>query len=304
MQVINIKNGIEIGITGAVIAIGNFDGVHKGHAEVIKRVRDIGQKEKRPCGVLTFEPHPISVFAPKLSNYRLTPFDLKMKMLNDMGLDFVAYGEFNQAFAQISANDFVEKILVNKLKVAEVLTGDDFIFGHNREGNVELMKQLAAKFGFKYGVVSEVKNSGGARFSSSLARELIRQGKVKEAAEILGRNYTIEGKVIKGIKAAREQLGYATANIEMGEFVIPKFGVYEVVVKVEGEQKKGVANIGVKPTYGDNKPLLEVHIFDFDQDIYGKDVFVELISFIRDEKKFNSVAELKEQIRKDVESVR
>lgn len=303
MQIINIKNGVESGLIEACIAIGNFDGIHKGHAAVINKAKDTANKFKKPIGVFTFEPHPISVFAPKLRNYRLTPFEAKMHILESMEIDFVVYAEFNENFSKISANDFVETFLKNKLKASAIFTGEDFIFGHNRVGNPLLLKNLGKKYGFSYYRVQEVKNDGGLRFSSSLARDLIRDGWVEEAAKILGRNYFIEGKVIKGAGRAFLDLGFATANIDLGEYVIPKFGVYEVVVRFDNIKLKAIANIGIKPTYGENKPLLEVHILNFSKDIYEKNISVEIIKFIREERKFDSVERLKNQIKNDIKLI-
>jgi riboflavin kinase/FMN adenylyltransferase len=302
MEVVNIKNGIEVGLHDSVLAIGNFDGVHKGHQQIIKTVIETARNNKKPAAILTFEPHPISLFSPQVKNYRITSFEQKCKIAKNLGLDCVFYAEFNDDFSKITAADFVLKILKNKIQASQIYTGDDFIFGHNREGDFKTLQKLCAESGMKYNMVSEIRNSENRRFSSSAARDFIRSGNMPSVLEILGHNFEVIGKVIEGNKKGRE-IGFPTANIDVSEYILPKFGVYKVVAKVLGSEFKAIANIGVKPTFGENNPLLEVHIPKFSENIYGKTIAVEFIEFIRDERKFDSVEDLKHQIELDLTKI-
>lgn len=299
MEIVNIKNGIEVGLHYSVLAIGNFDGVHKGHQQIIKTVIETAKTNKKPSAILTFEPHPISFFSPQLKNYHITNFEQKCNILNDLGLDCVFYAEFNEEFSKISAKDFVLKILKDKIKASQIFTGDDFIFGHNREGNYKLLQQLSNENDFKYNVVSEIKSSENRRYSSSSARDFIRSGNIEAVEQILGNKFEIIGKVIEGNKKGRE-IGFPTANIDISDYILPKFGVYEVVARVQNSEFSAIANIGVKPTFGEHKPVLEVHIPNFSENIYGKNIAVKFIKFIRDERKFDSVEGLKNQIELDI----
>jgi len=302
MEIVNIKNGIEVGLHESVLAIGNFDGVHKGHQQIIKTVIATAKKHKKPAAILTFDPHPIELFSPQVKNFRITNFNQKCKMLNQLGLDCVFYAEFNDEFSKISATDFVLKILKDKIKASQVYTGDDFIFGHNREGDYKILQKLCAENNIIYNSISEIKNSEHRRYSSSAARDFIRSGNIPAVLEILGHNFEIEGKVIEGNKKGRE-LGFPTANIDVANYILPKFGVYKVVARVQNSEFRAIANIGVKPTFGENKAVLEVHIPNFFENIYGKNIAVEFIEFIRDERKFDSIDELKKQIETDIKSL-
>jgi riboflavin kinase/FMN adenylyltransferase len=302
MEIINIKNGMEIGMRGAVIAIGNFDGVHKGHQQIINMVIRKGHELKKPVGVLTFNPSPIEYFL-KDKQFQITSFRQKTDIMDNMGLDLVAYAEFNEAFSRISAEDFVKEILVGKMQVSHVFTGEDFSFGFKAQGKSALLAELAKKYGFGYTAVAKINDNEGRRYSSTEVRKLIAAGKVDEVTGILDGSFEIEGVVQEGMQNGRK-LGFPTANIKLDGYILPKFGVYSCAVNIGGQRLRAICNIGVKPTYGDNKPLLEVHILQFDDDIYGKTISVELIKFIREEKKFNSIEELKEQIEKDVNYVK
>ncbi len=299
MEIINIKNPISDALYNSVLAIGNFDGVHKGHQQIVRQVLEKAQKAKKAAAILTFEPHPISFFSPASHNYRITPFKLKTALLDDYGVDFVTYADFNEEFSKLSAEDFIKTLLCDKLHASEILTGEDFTFGYKRSGNARILAEFGEKYGYKYTAISDIKDGSGKRYSSSLAREYIAEGRVIEAADILGRPYIIAGKVVKG-KAEARKLGFPTANIELKDYVIPKYGVYNITADIEGQKVKGVANIGVKPTYGNNEPLLEVHLYNFNADIYGKNISVELNGFIREERKFANLSELQEQIKKDI----
>ncbi len=303
MQIINIsKGGVESGVEGAVVAIGNFDGVHLGHQAIIRMVQEEAKRRKAPAGIITFDPSPYAFFKTQ-ENFQLTTLTQKAKILKGMGLDFVACADFNEELSKTSAADFVKNILVGKLKVAHVFTGTDFRFGHKAQGNSELLGKMAKELGFNYTAIENILGPEGQKYRSSVVRNFLMEGKIKEAEEIMGRSFEIEGEVIKGAQRGRE-IGFPTANVDMGHYFLPKFGVYEVVVSIQNSEFKGVANIGVKPTVsGDNKPLLEVHIPNFSDDIYGKTISVKLLSFVRKEMKFQGIEELREQIRKDVGTI-
>ncbi len=292
----------------STIAIGNFDGVHIGHKAVIDKAKEISEKTKTKLGVLTFEPHPKCYFNKKYNFFRLTPFREKFKILKQTGLDFMINLKFNKTFLKTSALDFLKNNLVEKLRVSNVVTGFDFVFGNNQIGNVNFMKKFVDETrSFNFFMVPEVKMKSHEDVSSSSIRTLIRHGKIKEANSLLTRNWQISGRVTKGEKKARE-IGFRTANIMAEKFCDILYGVYMVSVKFDNKllEKKfiGIANYGIKPTFNKTAPLLEVHIFDFDNEIYNERISVIFHKFIRPEKKFESIVKLKDQIIKDINKVK
>ncbi len=282
-----------------IIIIGNFDGVHKGHQELIKFSQKIAKERNYKLGILTFEPHPISFFSSNIKNYRITNKSLKAEILAGFAIDFLINAEFNQEFANISAEDFIEKILVRKLNSKIVITGEDFIFGKNRRGNKNLLSEYSKNLGFEYISCSLKNDDNNIKYSSRNIRKEIEQANLEAVNKMLGRNYIIEGEVRKG-RAEGRKLGFPTANLEFEDFIIPKFGVYFCNINIENKTYKALANIGIRPSFNLSEPLIEVHIPNFSQDIYGKKIKVELVKFIRDEKKFNSIDELKAQISDDI----
>ena len=296
---------------GAAVAIGNFDGVPRGHQAVIHEAGVIARDQGRPWAVLTFEPHPRKLFQPDLAPFRLTPFRTKAREIAQLGCDLLIVQRFNESFSRLSAVDFVEGALVRGLQATHVVSGYDFVFGHKRTGNCELLLNLGAEQGFGFTCVNAVEDETGEVFSSTRVRESLGQGDPAGAHAILGRDFELEGRVIKG-EARGHKIGFPTANIHLGTFLRPRKGVYAVRAAVESEPaageepdwRNGVANIGVRPTFGGEDVVLEVFLFDFDGDLYGKRMRVRLVDFLRDEKKFDGLDDLKAQIATDSESAR
>ena len=291
----------------SIIAIGNFDGFHLGHQRVIQKAKKISEESKSKVGVLTFEPHPKNYFKKEFKNFRLTPFREKYQVLKDAQLDFMINIRFNKKFLEKTANDFIEQNLVKDLKVLAVVTGFDFVFGNKKIGNVDYMKKYADRTKkFKFHVVPEVKYADNFEISSSNIRKFLREGNIKDANKLLTREWTISGRVLQGDKKARE-LGFKTANLKITNFCNIKKGVYFVSIKFSRKKMInyfGIANFGVKPTFKKHDPLLEVHIFNFNEEIYNERINISFFRFIRAEKKFETVEKLKDQIIKDINQVK
>jgi len=292
----------------ATIAIGNFDGVHLGHQAVIQKAKQISIQNKSKLGILTFEPHPKSYFSGENQFFRLTPFREKFNIFTNMGVDFLINIKFDENFLKCTAFDFVTKNLVEDLKVGSVVTGFDFVFGNNRVGNTKYLNDYVKKTNkFKFFVVPEVKRNIKHEISSSTIRKLLRTGDLNTANSILTREWVISERVIKGDKKARE-LGFRTANLNVSNYCDIHRGVYMVSVNIPLEFGEkvffGIANYGIKPTFNKSIPLLEVHIFNFDADIYRERIIVKFLKFIRPEKKFESIVNLRDQIIKDINQVK
>ncbi len=295
---------------GAVLAIGNFDGLHRGHQAVLEAAREIAGREGAPFGALTFEPHPRRVLKPDQEHFCLTPLPLKRRLMELLGLDLMVSCPFDARLSALTARRFVEQILVRDLKVRHVVTGNKFFFGKGREGNTETLKALGAELDFGSAVVDPVTFQGADKsvpLSSTSVRERLIAGDMRGAAERLGYWWQVLGRVVQGDKRGRG-LGFPTANIVLERDVKPKFGVYAVRTRVLnaafGKALPGVANLGLRPTFARDEAVLEVHLFDFDGDLYGKELLVELISFIRPERKFDGLDALKAQIAADAETAR
>jgi riboflavin kinase/FMN adenylyltransferase len=290
------------------LTIGNFDGLHLGHLKIIEEVKKIAKEKNLASAILTFEPHPISFLRPDLPrDFSIFSLAQKLKIFRESEIDYAIVLPFNREISEISARDFVEKILLQKLNIKHLTIGYDFTFGKNREGNFKLLEEESSKNGFELTEISVIKNSNQT-CSSSLIRRLLTQGSVKDASEILGKNFAISGLVNEGRKLAN-QLGFPTANlIAKPKIIKPKFGVYKTLTTIPHLNKKfsSITNFGIKPTLEnkEQKPLFETHISDFSQNIYGKKIIVEFVDFIRDEQKFSSLQELKEQIKKDLEKIK
>ncbi len=290
------------------VAIGNFDGVHLGHQAVINKAKEVSLKEKTKIGVITFEPHPKCYFSKEYNFFRLTPFREKFEILKKTGIDFMINIKFDANFLKRSAFDFIKNNLVQELRVSNVITGFDFVFGNKKVGNVNFMNDYVKKTNeFKFFVVPEVKNNDELAISSSNIRKYLRKGKIEHANLLLTRKWTISGKVVEGAKKARE-IGFKTANIKMNDFCNMRHGVYLVSVKLlknfNGKDFFGIANFGIKPTFNNVNPILEVHIFNFNNEIYNERIKVMFHKFIRPEKKFESIVKLKDQIIKDINQVK
>jgi riboflavin kinase/FMN adenylyltransferase len=292
------------GAKGGVFALGNFDGVHRGHRRVLDAAIAKARAMGEPARVLTFEPNPRSVFYPDLPPFRLTPAAAKERLLRAYGMDDVVALPFTTEFAQVTAQEFIERVLLEQFGVRHIVVGHDFIFGHKRGGNIQNMTAWLAPHGVGVTEVLAFGDVCGA-FSSTRVREALQQGEVAGAAKILGRDWSIAGTVVKGAQRGR-MIGVPTANIALRDYLRPKFGVYAVRARRVGEAAwvRGVANIGVRPTVDGVSETLEAHVFDFDQDIYGQEWEFALTRFIRAERKFDGLDALKAQIMRDIDAAK
>ncbi|WP_206485376.1 bifunctional riboflavin kinase/FAD synthetase [Thalassotalea sp. G2M2-11] len=287
---------------GCVLTIGNFDGVHLGHQRVIKALVAKALELNSVATVMVFEPQPRELFAPETAPARLTRLRDKYALLKDLGVERLICVNFNRKFANICANEFVEHLLVNSLNIKYLIIGDDFHFGKNRQGNFDTLKVASQQFDFGISDTSSYKLHD-CRISSTAIRNALSDNKLDEAFQMLGRPYSIIGRVFHGDKRGRE-LGFPTANVLLKRRVSPVSGVYVVAVKIPCGNFYGVANIGSRPTFVGIRQQLEVHIFNFDRDIYGQIIEVTLIEKLREEQKFSSLAELTEQIEIDCEQAK
>lgn len=290
---------------GGVFALGNFDGVHRGHQAVVKIAKDKASGMGIPVRVLTLEPHPRTLFRPGIPPFRLTPAQQKKRLLQALGVEDVITLAFTEEFSELPAQDFVEKILMNGYGVQHVIAGFDFVFGHDRGGNMNNLRSWLAPHNVGVTEVTPFRDAQGEVMSSSRTRLALQEGDLRIAEHILGRPWSIAGIIERGAQRGRE-MSVPTANINLGEYLRPKFGVYVVNAGRVGEGTKhqGVANIGMRPTVDGKNELLEFHLFDFNSDIYGQEWEVELIDFIRPEQAFPTVDALREQIMLDIETAK
>ena len=282
----------------SVIAIGNFDGIHLGHQKVIAQAKQKAKKKKLPFGLITFEPMPIMFFNSKIKNYRINSLAQKKVQLEKFKLDFLIIIKFNKLFSLLSAEQFIKKILYKKIKSKYVFVSRNFKFGKRRQGNINTLKKFHNLYGFKTMITYPLKNSKRI-ISSSLIRRKISLGKITKANQLLGRKWSVKGKVIKGKRRGRK-IGFPTCNIKLKDYIVPKLGVYSVIVEANSFKRKGIANIGYRPTFNGQKLLLEVNIFGINKNLYNKEVRVNFIKFIRSEKKFKGLEQLKKQIKIDI----
>jgi riboflavin kinase/FMN adenylyltransferase len=291
-------------LKGAVIALGNFDGVHRGHQSLMQQTCAIAKKMGAPSAVLTFEPHPVSVLKKDIPPFRLTPFHLKASLLKDLGIDILYVCRFNEALSKMTAPDFITELLIKKLGAKHLVTGDNFIFGHKRSGSTTLIESLSSSLGFGYTKMQNVEDAG-ISVSSTGIRQSLSTGKPEVAAQLLGRNHMIEGRVVTGAQRGRE-LGFPTANLRLKSHFRPLYGAYVVQVQVEGDAAwhPAVANLGINPMFKLDAPVLEAHIFDWNRNIYGKFLRIQLLSFLRPEQKFESVPALTQQMELDCQNAK
>lgn len=288
---------------GAVIAIGNYDGVHRGHQALLKVARQEADRLGVPLGVVTFEPHPRSIFQPDQPVFRLTPIELKARLLKGCGADFVAVVTFDRAMAQREAEEFVREELVQRLGVVHVVSGYDFHFGKGRKGSPELMRRLGAELGFGVTVVEQVTDDSGlAPFSSRVIRHELRHGRVKIAAEQLGYRWTILATVVPGDQRGRT-MGFPTINVKLDEGSEPGEGIYAVRVRQGRNVWRGAGYVGKRPTFGKTDVVLEVYLLGFSGDLYGQDLAIEFIDFIRPDQTFADVEALTKQMELDVAQI-
>jgi riboflavin kinase/FMN adenylyltransferase len=290
-------------IKNPVVTIGNFDGVHWAHQAIFKKVIERAKDLNGTSVVITFEPHPIKVMSPDKARPLITLLEQKGELVINQGIDIFLLIKFTREFAAIPARDFVKDILVDKLGIKEVVVGYDYAFGHRREGNIKLLKEMGQQFNFEVHQVGTV-YVGNSLVSSTSIRNLIMDGRVSEAKRLLGRNYQIRGEVIRGRDRGGPLLGYPTANLRLVDELIPKEGVYIVTVDLDGKIYQGLTNIGYNPTFKDKTLSVEAHIFDLSADILKKKIKINFISHLRDEITFASVKELSKQISRDIKQAR
>lgn len=300
-------HSLPINARGASIAVGNFDGVHKGHQAVICEAGRIAHARDIPWAVLTFEPHPRLIFKPNQPPFRLTPLRAKARALEKLGVDTMIVQRFNEAFSKKPAEKFVCDVLVDGLGAQHVVAGYDFVFGHQRSGNCELLLTTGKRLGFGFTAVSAVEDDSGKVYSSTRIRDYLQTGNVRAAATVLGRPFSYEGRVSHGQRRGRT-IGFPTVNLNLGSAIRPFLGVYAVQVGIsEAGQMiwhRGVANVGLRPTFAGEDVILEAHLLDFSKNIYGNRITVSLIEFIRAEKKFDGMEDLRAQIAADTELAR
>ena len=284
------------------VAIGNFDGVHQGHRTVIGEAGDFAKMNKIPWVVLTFEPHPRQFFQNSSEPFRLTPFRTKASFIRDLGVDIMVVLRFDQRLCQCDAKTFIQNVLIEGLSACHVVTGYDFRFGHNREGDCSTLLNFGKKLGYGFTAVSAASDDGGGIYASTNVRKLLKEGKITNANAILGRPFSISGIVRPGKKLGRK-IGFPTANMALGSYIRPRFGVYAIRAHFNSDRSlsplMGVANIGNRPTVDGHEELLESFFFDFNGDLYGQRLSIELLKFIREEWKFTDVDSMAKQIAED-----
>src|SRR5215813_14014727 len=282
-----------------VLTLGVFDGLHLGHQLIMKTVVDRARASNAVPTVITFEPHPRAVLHPESAPPLLQTFDQKIEALTVLGIEQTIVIHFDEAFAQVRAQDFLRDVVVDRFHAREVYLGRGFFFGHNREGNIELLRRVSEELGFSADEVPEVRLHG-KRIGSTVIRQLLLEGRVNLARRMLGRPYGVEGPVARG-DARGVDLGFPTANVQPHNRVIPRRGVYVTATLIEGQWRRSVTNIGVRPTFGDAlEPSVETHVIDWSGDLYGDVLRVRFLHRLRDERKFESIDELKTQIERDV----
>jgi riboflavin kinase/FMN adenylyltransferase len=302
MRLFRHHTEIPVEARGAVVALGNFDGLHLGHQKVIGEALRLAGELDAPCGVLTFEPHPRAYFQPDKPAFRLTPFRIKLRQLDAIGVDYLYLLSFDRAMAERSPESFIVEVLGQGLEPIHLVVGYDFVFGKGRSGNAAMLGDLGRAAGFAVTSVPAAADAEGVVYSSTKVRERLAAGDPLGAARVLGRPWEIEGRVESGDKRGR-LLGFPTANVAIAGYLQPALGVYAVKAGIdEGRGTRwldGVANLGRRPTVGGTRVQLETHLFDFAGDLYGRHLRVALIDFIRPERKFDGLEALKAQIAAD-----
>ena len=286
------------------LAIGNFDGVHIGHQAVIKKLVRESKKINSKSGILSFMPHPRQYFTNNYEDFNIIDENDKVSLFENLNIDYYISLKFDSVLASLSPENFIKDILVKKLQVKNITVGYDFKFGKDRKGNTDLLKKLSTKYNYQVSIINQIKNEKDSIvYYSSLIRKKIEEGNFKSVSSILGRNWSLKGKVIKGDQKA-SKMNFPTANITPSKLIKPKKGVYAIKALYSDNYYNGIANFGVRPTIEGKKLLLEAHLFEFDENIYSKDLTVEFLTFIREEKKFNDFTSLKKQIQKDIQIVK
>ncbi|KJV69474.1 bifunctional riboflavin kinase/FAD synthetase [Candidatus Neoehrlichia procyonis] len=293
------------GDVDVVLAFGNFDGVHLGHGAVFSKIKDISHKQSISSAVITFIPH-TEVFLRNKTNFLLSNFEQKVKLITQHEVDYLYVVEFNKDFSQILPEDFITKILVDGCKMKHIVVGHDCVFGYKGMGSIGLLHAYSQIYGYDVTEINPL-TKNGILCSSSSIRKCLHSGDIELANQLLGRAYQINGRIFRGLGRGKT-LGFPTINVRIEDFLVPKFGVYAARIKINDYSDKwfnGVVNIGIRPTFCDIEcPILEMYIFDFCSNIYEKEVSIELLGFIRSEKKFDTVNQLVDQIKCDIEKVK
>ncbi len=285
-----------------VIAIGNFDGLHLGHQKVIKEAKQKAKKNNIPFGVMTFEPVPVMFFNKKIKNHRINSLGQKKTQLKKFKLDFLIIIKFNKKFSSQSAEEFIKNIIFKKTKCRYLYVSKNFKFGFKRQGNIKTLKKFEKRYNFN-NIITKPYKKDNITISSTFLRKKIRSGKIDEVNKLLNRSWCINGKVIKGQRRGRK-IGFPTCNLKLSNYVVPKLGVYAVKVKSKNFYKNGIANIGYRPTFNGQNLLLETNIFGINKNLYNKVISVNFKKFIRPEKKFSNLNQLKKQIKLDIKKAK
>jgi riboflavin kinase/FMN adenylyltransferase len=304
LKIVTRWRDLDPDLRGAAVALGNFDGVHRGHQRVIAAAAQAAREHACPLGVINFEPHPRRFFQPDAEPFRLMTQGQVARALDALGVDILYALPFGPEMAAMTDEDFARDVLADGLGVAHVAAGFDITFGKGRTGDPESLKAYGDRFGFSVSIAERLGDADEAKYSSSAVRRALAGGQPERAAEILGRPFAIEGVVVEGQKLGR-QLGFPTANVGLSDYVVPRFGVYATRTRLDdGRVIPGVSNLGRNPTTGLVEPRLETWLFDFDEDLYGQTVETALVAWLRPEEKFDGLEPLVAQVMADAERAR
>ena len=301
MKILKLDTETPFAKDSLCLTIGNFDGFHKGHQEILKILKKTTIEKKLLSVVMSFDPHPRSFFNKDIENFNIYTKKDKLNFLKDFGIDIFINFAFDKKLSEYSSNEFIDEILVKKLNIKNLIVGSDFKFGKDREGNVDILNSFSKIYNYEINLVNAVNiKNKKEKYSSTSIRKDIEDGNFENVSKSLGRYWHMTGKIVEGQKKARK-INFPTANMEPDNHILPKKGVYCVEVVYSGKKYFGISNFGVRPTVDGSKLLLETHIFNFDEEIYGKELTVRFLTFIRSEQKFGNFDLLTEQIKKDIE---
>ncbi len=298
MHIIHGYDHVPLNARGGSLAIGNFDGVHRGHQALLKLAGEAGRRLQAPAGAIVFEPHPRAFFQPERPHFTLTPLPVKLELLEHYGMDMTVVLPFDQRFAALAPEAFVEQVLVAGLGVRHAVVGYDFHYGKGRAGSPETLREAGVQYRFGVTVVDQVAEQGEIVSSSAVRAELA-LGDVKGAAALLGHRWTAQGEVVSGAKRGTG-MGFPTANIRLAKGTALAHGIYAVIVDIHGERHKGAAYLGTRPTFDHGEALLETFLLDYNGDLYGRTIRLEFVDFLRADRKFDSAEDLGRQMARDV----
>jgi riboflavin kinase / FMN adenylyltransferase len=303
-RIVRAWHDLPAELKGAAVALGAFDGVHRGHQAVIGRAREAAESLGAPLAVVSFDPHPRRWFQPDAAPFRLMTADQMARALGDLGVETLYLLPFDAEMAAMSHERFAEEVLADGLGIRHAAVGFDFTFGKGRTGSPEALRTLGERLGFTVSTVDRIDDAGGLKLSSSAVREALHAGDMARAAAILGQSFALQGEVMHGDKRGRT-IGVPTANVPLGDYMRPAFGIYATRTRLaDGRVVDGVANLGMRPMWRLTEPLLEVWLFDFDGDLYGQTIETELVAFLRPEMSFDGLDALKTQIEADATAAR